>query len=249
MPLKNGLDYFPVSTEFFSDLSVLQLKSKHGSNGVLLYLQLLSSIYKEGYYVKFSTAAAGSLAVQLQVSPQFLYDVVRTCLRVGLFDKDQYNANHILTSLRIQEVYTDATKRRLRRGISPEHNLIDRVTSVPPAANLAAQNENVNILPTKKSKEKYTLPLTPSMGELFERESEPEGKILQPAAGIDNTQEESVNASPAVTETLPPAAAKTPAAPDTSFDMARFIEWWNRRLPLVPIVRLTLNQRRRRGYC
>ena len=51
-PAKKGLDYFPFDVGFFGDLKIKRLKSRFGTDGICLYLYLLTLIYAEGYYLE-----------------------------------------------------------------------------------------------------------------------------------------------------------------------------------------------------
>ncbi len=51
-PAKKGLDYFPFDVGFFEDIKIKRLKSRYGTDGICLYLYLLTQIYAEGYYKK-----------------------------------------------------------------------------------------------------------------------------------------------------------------------------------------------------
>lgn len=51
-PAKKGLDYFPFDVGFFEDIKIKRLKSRYGTDGICLYLYLITQIYAEGYYKK-----------------------------------------------------------------------------------------------------------------------------------------------------------------------------------------------------
>lgn len=51
-PTKKGLDYFPFDVGFFEDIKIKRLKSRYGTDGICLYLYLLTQIYAEGYYME-----------------------------------------------------------------------------------------------------------------------------------------------------------------------------------------------------
>ena len=50
-PTKKGLDYFPFDVGFFEDIKIKRLKWGYGTDGICLYLYLLTQIYSEGYYI------------------------------------------------------------------------------------------------------------------------------------------------------------------------------------------------------
>ena len=51
---KAGLSYFPLDVAFFEDVKVKKLRRKHGSLGLIIYVNLLCRIYQNGYYLEFS---------------------------------------------------------------------------------------------------------------------------------------------------------------------------------------------------
>lgn len=51
---KAGMDYFPLDVAFFEDVKVKKLRRKHGSLGLIIYVNLLCRIYQKGYYLEFS---------------------------------------------------------------------------------------------------------------------------------------------------------------------------------------------------
>lgn len=51
-PTKKGLDYFPFDVGFFEDIKIKRLKSRYGTDGICLYLYILTQIYTEGYYIE-----------------------------------------------------------------------------------------------------------------------------------------------------------------------------------------------------
>lgn len=52
-PKKDGLDYFPMDTDIFSDEKVRILKARYGADGIALYLYVLCRIYRNGFYVRY----------------------------------------------------------------------------------------------------------------------------------------------------------------------------------------------------
>ena len=52
-PQKEGLDYFPLDVDFFSNRKIKALMGRFGAQGVTYYLYLLCEIYREhGYYLQ-----------------------------------------------------------------------------------------------------------------------------------------------------------------------------------------------------
>ena len=52
-PQKEGLEYFSLDVDFFSDRKIKILKGRFGADGITYYLYLLCEIYKgHGYYLE-----------------------------------------------------------------------------------------------------------------------------------------------------------------------------------------------------
>ena len=55
-PQKEGLEYFSLDVDFFSDRKIKILKGRFGADGITYYLYLLCEIYKgHGYYLDVQT--------------------------------------------------------------------------------------------------------------------------------------------------------------------------------------------------
>lgn len=50
-PTKKGLDYFSLDVGFFGNRKIKRLKSRFGTDGICLYLYILTQIYAAGYYI------------------------------------------------------------------------------------------------------------------------------------------------------------------------------------------------------
>ena len=48
---KQGIDYFSLDCDFFSDKKIKILKARYGADGITIYLYLLCEIYRNGYYI------------------------------------------------------------------------------------------------------------------------------------------------------------------------------------------------------
>lgn len=129
--IKQGFDYFPLYTDFFSNKKIKNLRRAHGSIGILTYLNLLNRVYKNGYYYKFddleelSMDIAEEIAnVQLRatatsVTETINYLVGRGILAEGLFKRG------IISGVALQEQYVIMAykaKRKIDMGV---HCLVD----------------------------------------------------------------------------------------------------------------------------
>lgn len=130
-PIKSGLSYFPLDTDFFGNDTINALRRAHGSVGVLVYLNLLCHIYHEGYYIKFKSLDELSMDiaeeitnVQLkrtatQVAETINYLVGQGTLNEALFKRG------IISGEKIQEQYV-CVAYKLKRNIRLDvHALVD----------------------------------------------------------------------------------------------------------------------------
>jgi hypothetical protein len=130
-PDKQGIDYFPLDCDLDMDDKLSMIIGEYGSKGENFYTKLLCWIYKhDGYYVKWEED------VQLRFlrrydycgfSVSFINEVVPRFIKWELFNQDVFNAFHILTSIRIQETWLEASRKRIHRKYIPEIWL----TSIP----------------------------------------------------------------------------------------------------------------------
>lgn len=122
---KVGLDYFPMDVDFFQDIRIRKLIKYQGGKAVTVYALLLCTIYKQGYYMRWDEELPFIISEQTGFEEAYIQEVFKCCLMVGLFSKEMYDSNKILTSKGIQERYQmigDLCRRRV--DISSEFMLI-----------------------------------------------------------------------------------------------------------------------------
>lgn len=102
---KIGLDYFPFDIDFFQDLKIRKLIKYQGGKAVTVYALLLCNIYKQGYYMKWDEELPFIVSEQTGFEEAYIREVIKCCLVVGLFSKDLYETDNVLTSKGIQERY------------------------------------------------------------------------------------------------------------------------------------------------
>lgn len=127
-PDKQGIDYFPMDLDFDLDdrlsLSIAEL----GNKGALLYISLLSYIYKDGYFKEWNEEVQLRFVHRYKAyefDSTFVNDGLNSLLKWGLFDRDIYSQYLLLTSKRIQSTWLEATRKRNKRKICQEIWLID----------------------------------------------------------------------------------------------------------------------------
>ena len=123
---KQGLDYFPLDTDFMQNRLVRRLMKQEGDTAFCVLMAALSCIYGgEGYYVQADEFFYEDLALLLYDRTG---DDVRRILGVaadyGLFDAALLREHGILTSAEIQRQYLFCAKRRKTAAIDPRFRLL-----------------------------------------------------------------------------------------------------------------------------
>ena len=111
---KNGLKYYQADTDRFNDSRILRLvnTSEFGMTGYVVYEFLLNEIYRQyGYFLPYDEDSLISVAIYWRLNEDLVHNIAEYCLKIGLFDKEQAENNHILTSKSIQERYSTYCKR------------------------------------------------------------------------------------------------------------------------------------------
>lgn len=128
MKNSNGLDYYPMSVDFFEDDKIALTEAEYGIKGSYIAMRLLSKIYKfEGYYYQWGRDQCLLFVKSLggDFSARTTNEIVQTLIRRGFFDENIYKTYEILTSRGIQARYLDASRRRLTIPIRKDLLLTD----------------------------------------------------------------------------------------------------------------------------
>ena len=102
---KKGLEYFPMDIDIFSNIKIRKLIKYQGGKAVSVYTLLLCNIYKSGYYMKWDNELPFICSELTGFEEAYISEVVKTCLNLGLFSKELFDAEKVLTSKSIQERY------------------------------------------------------------------------------------------------------------------------------------------------
>ena len=123
-PTKQGIDYFPIDTEFDDDLQLLI--AEIGADGLGILLTIWQAIYKaNGYYIKCDDKFPLKIKQKCFSCVENIVNVVEKSIDFEIFDKDMYDNYHILTSRGIQKRYFTASRAKKQIEIIPEFILID----------------------------------------------------------------------------------------------------------------------------
>ena len=136
---KPGLDYFICDTDWMTDIKFRRAKQKYGYLAPYTYQILLTLIYKDkGYYLDVSDmdTVEWSILEYLQgkymPSAETVGGIIADLVACGLFSRDLYETEHILTSHRIQEEYYNSTAKRVAVTINKRYWIlsIDEMQSI-----------------------------------------------------------------------------------------------------------------------
>lgn len=129
-PQKEGLAYFSLDVDFFSDRKVKILKGRFGADGITYYLYLLCEIYKgHGYYLEVDEDFDYITSSELGMSPEKIGQMRKFLLERSLFDNKLFQSDTILTSTSIQRRFQLAVKSRASKNpvvVNPKFWLLSK---------------------------------------------------------------------------------------------------------------------------
>ena len=135
-PQKEGLAYFSLDVDFFSDRKVKVLKGRFGADGITYYLYLLCEIYKgHGYYLKVDEDFDYITSSELGMSHAKIGQMRKFLLERSLFDNKRFGnklfqSDTILTATSIQRRFQLAVKSRASKNpvvVNPKFWLLSKV--------------------------------------------------------------------------------------------------------------------------
>jgi len=163
-PIKQGLDYFPLNVDFFTDDKIEYVTARFDEKGELIAIKLLCSIYKNGYYTDWNDDKALIFAKRAGngISPSLASDVVYELVKRGFFDGSIFNSFAILTSRGIQKRYLKAVTERAEIEIISDYWLIEMPKSTSrqniiinlPNNSINLPNNSINLPENAQSKVK-----------------------------------------------------------------------------------------------
>lgn len=134
-PKKDGLEYFPLDVSAGIDDEIELLEAAHKLEGFAIFIKLLQSIYRNGYYINWTKKEQLIFTKRVNAEETLVNDVITSCLEWGLFDKNMYENQNILTSHGIQQRFLFAIGRRSSVEIFKEYLLLSK-TEVSVTKNL-----------------------------------------------------------------------------------------------------------------
>lgn len=138
-PSKINISSFPLDVNFFDNKIMVRISGEYGIKGEIIALKLLCTVYKQGYYLKWTIDERALLIRCLPgINPETLDQVLNSLLEWNFFNKELFLKTRILTSLDIQKNYFKAIKRR----ISIHQNSFPYLLLDPQHPNNVSVNQN-----------------------------------------------------------------------------------------------------------
>lgn len=151
---ERGLDYTYLDVNILNDRKIRRLKRRAGKAAPYIYISLLTAIFKEGYYIKWDEDAILDVADATGYEEDFIKDTVLACIEVGLFSKQMYEENNILTSSGIQKQFNLVCQKSKRKSKVQEFSLLIPSEEMPiPSEEKGLNSEEMQQRKVKKSKE------------------------------------------------------------------------------------------------
>ena len=121
---RKGLSYFPFDIDFFQDLKIRKLIRCQGGKAVTVYALLLCFIYKRGYYIRWDEELPFAISEQTGYDEAYIREVIKSCVTLGLFSRELFDGEGVLTSRGIQERYAEICELSRRVYVIEQFNLI-----------------------------------------------------------------------------------------------------------------------------
>jgi len=162
---ETGLSYYPFDIDFFSDIKIRKLIKYQGGKAVTVYALLLCLIYKSGYYMRWDDELPFICSEQTGFEEAYISEVIKSCMALGLFSRELFDSEKILTSKGIQQRYETILKLCKRKSPIKEFSLISSEKKAISSEEKGISSELIPIsseekaitseeMPQKKRKEK-----------------------------------------------------------------------------------------------
>lgn len=116
-PQKKGLDYFSFDVDFFEDTKVRMLRASYGNDGIVLYIYLLTQIYRgNGYYIELTDDVLDLAAADVGISTNLTRQIVSYLVSRSLLTSILADPVTVITSASIQRRYQLAVYERGKKN-------------------------------------------------------------------------------------------------------------------------------------
>lgn len=165
---KSGIEYFPFDIDFFQDIRIRKLIKRQGGKAVTVYALLLCLIYKNGYYMQWDDELPFIGSEMSGFDEAYVSEVIKTCLSLGLFDKNLYDTEQVLTSKGIQVRYCNIQRLNKRMSRIDKYSLL-----VDEPRQKASSTGKTKSRPAKEKSPSPKPPVTPQPEEVSLQTSKP----------------------------------------------------------------------------
>lgn len=147
---RKGLSYFPFDIDFFQDLKIRKLIRCQGGKAVTVYALLLCFIYKSGYYIWWDEELPFAISEQTGYDEAYIREVIKSCVTLGLFSRELFENEGVLTSRGIQERYAEICELSRRVYVIEQFNLISEQKEEVSAQKkaISVQKNDINVQKT-----------------------------------------------------------------------------------------------------
>ena len=115
---KNGFPYYGVDTDRYQDIRIKRLKKNMNCEGIAVYDYILCEIYRvQGCYIDWDENTNFDVSEYFGLKETRVSEIVNYCCAVGLFNKELFTKERVLTSKSIQTRYVDMCNRSKRKNI------------------------------------------------------------------------------------------------------------------------------------
>lgn len=140
-PTKQGLNYYPLDTDFIHDIKVRKIMRSNGPQSIAVLLDLLGNIYGDrGYYMQWDDDVRFLVADDVGISEVAVDELIKKAVSVDFFNKELFDKFSILTSHGIQERYLKGAKRKVGLCIQKRYDLTVSAYKNPTSSGVNANN-------------------------------------------------------------------------------------------------------------
>lgn len=253
-PIKQGLDYFPFDVDLINDRKLRKAKLKHGYQATMVYIVLLTLIYKDkGYYLDYGDDVQEDVILDVIDCMQGKYrpdietvrEIIHQLAEDRLFDLDSLGAG-FLTSRRIQQIYYKAVSDRKTVSIDWDHWLLSEEDMKGlGSGNPILKNYGLQVI------NRVNRPINPVYHPINPQSKRDESKLKENKLNIYNTSAEAddyVNFAD-----IPSQTQNEPTTKCDRFNYQLFADYWNHHVAIAgpPSVRepKDWNKNRKKHLC
>lgn len=115
-----------------------------------VYALLLCFIYKSGYYIWWDEELPFAISEQTGYDEAYIREVIKSCVTLGLFSRELFENEGVLTSRGIQERYAEICELSRRVYVIEQFNLISEQKEEVSAQKkaISVQKNNINVQKT-----------------------------------------------------------------------------------------------------